>query len=258
MPRFAANLSMLFTDREFLDRFAAAAAAGFKAVEFLFPYAFEAADIRARLDEFGLDLVLFNLPPGHWDEGERGTTALKGREAEFAAGLDLALTYADALGCKQLHAMAGLRPQGAEREVYLANLDLAAAWAAPLDIDILIEPINTRDMPGYLVSRTEDAREIIETVGRANLGLQFDLYHRHIEQGGVLEAIGEFAALTRHYQCANPPDRSEPGCNVIDYAAIFDAIDATGYARWIGCEYKPRAGTEAGLSWPQACGVTLS
>jgi 2-dehydrotetronate isomerase len=257
VPRFAANLSMLFTDVPFLDRFEAAARAGFKGVEFLFPYAFDAAEVRARLETHGLELVLFNLPPGHWDEGERGTTALKGREGEFAAGLDLALTYADALRCPRLHAMAGLDPHGADREVYLANLALAAAWAAPLGIDILIEPINTRDMPGYHLSTTEDARAVIGAVRAANLGLQFDLYHRHMMQGGAVAAISGFADITRHYQCANPPDRSEPGIDALDYAEAFRRIDATGYKGWIGCEYKPRAGTLAGLDWPLKCGVSI-
>lgn len=258
MPRFAANLTMLFTELPFLDRFEAAAQAGFKGVEFLFPYAFSQDDITARLDTFGLEVVLFNLPPGHWDQGERGVTALKGREAEFAAGLDLALQFAGALKCPRLHAMAGLDPHGADRDVYAANLALAAAWAAPEGIDILIEPINTYDMPGYHLSTTEDARAMIETVGAPNLGLQFDLYHRHKMQGGVMDAITEFSALTRHYQCANPPDRSEPACDPLDYAAVFRSIDATGYDGWIGCEYKPKAATRDGLDWPARCGVTLA
>lgn len=257
MPRFAANLTMLFTELPFLDRFAAAAAAGFTGVEFLFPYAFDSDDIRARLDAHGLDVVLFNLPPGHWDEGERGITALNGRQDEFAAGLDLALRYAEALGCPRLHAMAGLEAHGADADVYRANLRLAAAWAGEQGVEILIEPINTFDMPGYVLSTTEAARDVIAEVGAPNLGLQFDLYHRHQMQGGVLEAIAAFAPLARHYQCANPPDRSEPACDVLDYRAVFRAIDATGFGGWIGCEYRPKAGTLAGLDWPARCGVTL-
>lgn len=257
MPRFAANLSLMFTEVPFLDRFEAAAAAGFKGVEFLFPYAFDIDDLRARLDAHGLQVVLFNLPPGHWDEGERGITALKGREDEFAAGVDLALRYADALGCPRVHAMAGLEAHGTDRDVYVKNLTLAADWARGEGIDVLIEPINTIDMPGYFLATTEEARDVIGAVGAPNLGLQFDLYHRERMQGGVLEAIGEFAPLARHYQCANPPDRSEPACDVIDYAAVFQAIDATGFDGWIGCEYRPRAGTLPGLNWPAACGVAL-
>jgi 2-dehydrotetronate isomerase len=257
MPRFAANLSMLFTEVPFLDRFAAAAKAGFKGVEFLFPYAFDVDDIRARLDQLGLEVVLFNLPPGHWDEGERGITALKGREDEFAAGVDLALRYAEALGCPRVHAMAGLDPHGTDREVYLNNLTLAADWARGEGVDILIEPINTFDMPGYFLTTTEAARDVITEVGAANLGLQFDLYHRHRMQGGVLEAIAEFAQIARHYQCANPPDRSEPQLDVLDYRYIFEAIDRTGFTGWIGCEYKPKGSTLEGLQWPSRCGVAL-
>ncbi len=257
MPRFAANLSLLFTEVPFLDRFEAAAKAGFKGVEFLFPYAFDSAEIRSRLDAHGLQVVLFNLPPGHWDEGERGITALKGREDEFAAGVDLALRTAEALGCRQVHAMAGLEPHGTDRDVYLKNLTLAAEWARGEGIDILIEPINTFDIPGYFLTTTEDARDVIAAVGAPNLGLQFDLYHRHRMQGGVMEAIAEFAPLTRHYQCADPPQRHEPSRRELDYARVFQAIDATGYSGWIGCEYRPKAETAAGLGWPAACGVTL-
>jgi hydroxypyruvate isomerase len=257
MPRFAANLSMLFTEVPFLDRFAAAAKAGFKGVEFLFPYAFDVDDIRARLDQLGLEVVLFNLPPGHWDEGERGITALKGREDEFAAGVDLALRYAEALGCPRVHAMAGLDPHGTDRDVYLKNLTLAADWARGEGVDILIEPINTFDMPGYFLTTTEAARDVITEVGAANLGLQFDIYHRHRMQGGVLEAIAEFASLARHYQCANPPDRSEPQLDVLDYQRVFEAIDQTGFTGWIGCEYKPKGSTLEGLQWPRRCGVAL-
>lgn len=257
MPRFAANLSLLFTEVPFLDRFDAAARAGFKGVEFLFPYGFDSADIRARVDGNGLEVVLFNLPPGHWDEGERGITALRGREDEFAAGVDLALRYAEALGCTRLHAMAGLDQHGTDWGVYVKNLTLAAEWARADGVEILIEPINTFDMPGYFLTSTEAAREAIRETGLSNIGLQFDIYHRQRMQGGVIDAIAEFGPITRHYQCANPPDRSEPACGEIDYAAVFRAIDETGYDGWIGCEYRPRAGTLEGLDWPQLCGVSL-
>lgn len=257
MPRFAANLSFLFTEVPFLDRFEAAAAAGFKGVEFMFPYAFAVEDIRARLDATELELVLFNLPPGHWDKGERGFTALPGRETEFATRVDMALRYAEALGCRRLHAMAGLMTHGARRETFVANLKLAAAWAAPLGIDILIEPINTRDMPDYFLSRTEDARDIIAETGAANVRLQLDLYHRHVMQGGAAEAITAFASITRHYQCAGPPDRGEPDAGDLDYRNLFQRIDATGYSGWIGCEYKPRGATRDGLVWAERIGVSL-
>jgi len=257
MPRFAANLSFLFTELPFLERFEAAAKAGFKGVEFMFPYATPAADIKSRLEATGLALVLFNLPPGHWDKGERGFAALSGREDEFASAVDLALSYAETLGCPRLHAMAGLATRGASREAYVANLRLAAAWAAPLGIDILIEPINTRDMPGYFLTRTADARDVIAEVGAPNLGLQLDLYHRHLMEGEVEAAIREYAPLVRHIQCAGPPDRGEPDAGALDYATLFRLIDALGYQGWIGCEYKPRGGTLAGLGWPATCGVTL-
>jgi hydroxypyruvate isomerase len=257
MPRFAANLSFLFTELPFLDRFEAAAKAGFKGVEFMFPYAVPADDIRARLDANGLALVLFNLPPGHWDKGERGYAALPGRENEFASAVDLALTYAERLSCSRLHVMAGLTQHGAAREAYVANLRTAAAWAEPLGIDVLIEPINTRDMPGYFLTCTSDARDVISEVGAPNLGLQLDLYHRHVMEGDVEAAIAEFGPLARHYQCASPPDRGEPDQGDLDYARLFRVIDVTGYSGWIGCEYKPRGETLAGLGWPAACGVTL-
>jgi hydroxypyruvate isomerase len=243
MPRFAANLSLMFTEVAFLDRFEAAAKAGFKGVEFLFPYAFDGAEIRSRLDTLGLEVVLFNLPPGHWDEGERGIAALRGREDEFAAGLDLALRYADVLGCPRLHAMAGLDAHSCDRDVYLRNLRLAADWARGDAVDILMT--------------TEAARDVLADVDAANAGLQFDLYHRYRMQGGVLEAIAEFAPVTRHYQCANPPDRTEPAREPLDYEAVFKAIDVSGYAGWIGCEYKPKAATIDGLGWPAKCGVTI-
>lgn len=256
MPRFAANLSFLFQDIPFLDRFEAAARAGFRGVEFMFPYAHDAADIRARLDDNGLELVLFNLAPGHWDKGERGFTAIPGREDDFASAVDLALRYAEALGCKKLHAMAGLVDHGANRKTYIENLRLAADWAKPEGVEILIEPINTRDMPGYFLAHTHDARSVITEAGRENLALQFDCYHRHIMDGGVIEAIGEYKSLSRHYQCAAPPDRGEPDAGDLDYRAVFAAIDATGYTGWIGCEYKPRGDTVAGLSWLSRLGFS--
>jgi hydroxypyruvate isomerase len=258
MPRFAANVSFLFTELPFLDRFAAAAAAGFRGVELLFPYAYAAEDIRARLDANGLELVLFNLPPGHWDRGERGFAALPGREDEFASAVDLALRYAETLRCMRLHALAGLRPQGAERAVYIGNLQLAARWAAPSGIDILIEPINTGDIPGYFLTTTGAARDIIAEAGEPNLGLQLDLYHRHKMEGDAEGAIAEFGPLVRHYQCASPPDRGEPDAGEIDYRKVFRLIDESGYTGWIGCEYRPRGETRAGLGWVENCGLTLS
>ncbi len=257
MPRFAANLSFLFQDLPFLDRFDAAAKAGFKGVEFTFPYAHKADDIRARLDANGLDMVLFNLPPGHWDKGERGYTAIPGREDEFASAVNLALSYAETLGCRKLHAMAGLVDHGANRATYIENLRLAASWAAPDGIELLIEPINTRDMPGYFLTKTSDALSIIEAVDMPNLRLQFDCYHREIMEGDLCDAIATFAPLTSHYQWASPPDRGEPDKGVIDYRAVWRAIERTGFTGWIGCEYKPRGDTLSGLAWVEKLGLSL-
>jgi 2-dehydrotetronate isomerase len=257
MPHFAANLSMMFTDLPFLDRFEAAAKAGFKGVEFLFPYEFPAGEIAARLKANGLTQVLFNLPPGDWPKGERGLTAISGREADFQASATQALAYAEALGCPRLHAMAGLVHQGAERATYVKNLKKLAKMAAGAGVDILVEPINTRDIPGYLLSRTSEARAVIYEVGEPNVGLQFDLYHRQVMQGDVAVAIKEYAILARHYQLANPPDRGEPDDGELNYRYLFRLIDETGFGGWIGCEYKPRSGTLAGLKWVERCGVTL-
>lgn len=249
MPRFAANLSLMFNELDFLDRFAAAAAAGFEAVEFLFPYDYAPGEIRARLDAHKLALVLFNLPPGDWGAGERGLAALAGREAEFGSGLDMALDYAQALGCRRLHAMAGLAAHGANRETYVANLRLAAGRAGARGIDVLIEPINTFDMPGYFLTRTAEAAAVIAEVGVPGLGLQLDLYHRQRMEGGVAEAVDRYAPLTRHYQIAGLPDRGEPWPSELDYGPLLARIDALGYAGWIGCEYRPRGGTVEGLGW---------
>lgn len=257
MPRFAANLSTMFTELAFLDRFEAAASAGFKAVEFLFPYDFPAAEIAARLAGNGLAQVLFNLPPGDWARGERGLAALAGREAEFDAAVRQALAYAAALGCTRVHAMAGLVHHGVSRPTYVANLRRAARMAAQEGVEILIEPINTRDIPGYYLNLTSEARAVIHEVGEPSLGLQLDLYHRQVMEGDVATAIREYASLTRHYQLAGPPDRGEPDAGELNYSWLFDLIDGTGYQSWIGCEYKPRKGTREGLKWIERCGVAL-
>lgn len=249
MPRLAANLSFLFTEVDFLDRFEAAAKAGFTGVEFLFPYAWPAAEIKRRLDDNGLQLALFNIAPGNWDEGERGLAGLPGREMEFRSAVARALDYASALGCRRLHAMAGLEAHGATLATYVMNLAHAAERARPHGIDILIEPINTFDMPGYLLTRAHAAAEIIAGVGVANLRLQLDLYHRHRMEGHAVEAIRDYAPLVGHYQIAGPPDRGEPMPSELDVPSLFAAIDATGYDGFVGCEYRPRNGTLAGLCW---------
>jgi hydroxypyruvate isomerase len=257
MPRFAANLSMMFTELPFLDRFEAAAKAGFKGVEFLFPYEFPASEIAARLKANGLTQVLFNLPPGDWSKGERGLAALSSRETEFEAGAKQALAYAEALGCPRLHAMAGLVHQGGARATYVKNLKKLANMAAEAGVEIVIEPINTRDIPGFFLCRTSEARAVIFEVGEPNLGLQFDLYHRQVMEGDVAMAIKEYAPLARHYQIANPPDRGEPDDGEINYRYLFKLIDETGFHGWIGCEYRPRTGTVEGLRWVERCGLTL-
>ena len=257
MPRFAANLSMMFNEVPFLDRFEAAAKAGFKGVEFLFPYEFPASEIAARLKANGLTQVLFNLPPGDWTKGERGLAALPGREAEFEEAARQALAYAEALECPRLHAMAGLVHHGASRATYVANLKKLARMAGDSGVEVIIEPINTRDIPGFFLNRTSEARAVIYEVGEPNLGLQFDIYHRQVMEGDAATAIREYAALTRHYQLASPPDRGEPDEGELNYPWLFKLIDETGFDGWIGCEYKPRRGTIEGLKWIERCGVVL-
>lgn len=257
MPRFAANLSMMFNEVPFLDRFDAAAKAGFKGVEFLFPYEHPPAEIATRLKANGLTQVLFNFPPGDWTKGERGLAALPGREADFEAATRQALAYAEALDCPRLHAMAGLVHHGAARATYIANLRKAARMAQDFGVEIIIEPINTRDIPGFFLNRTSEARAVIHEVGEPNLGLQFDIYHRQVMEGDVATAIREYARLTRHYQLASPPDRGEPDEGELNYPWLFKLIDETGFDGWIGCEYKPRRGTVEGLKWVERCGVRL-
>ena len=257
MPRFAANLSMLYNEHAFLDRFAAAAADGFTAVEYLFPYALAAEDLAARLREHGLQQVLFNAPPGDWDRGERGMACLPGREGEFRRGIEQALAYAAALHCPRVHVMAGLAPPGADRAVlqdtYVANLAWAAAQAAPQGVDLLIEPINTRDIPGFFLNRQDHAHEIVADVGAANLKVQMDLYHCQIVEGDLAKKLERYlpGGAVGHLQIAGVPERHEPDIGEVNYPYLFALIDRLGYGGWIGCEYRPRAGTSAGLGWFQ-------
>jgi 2-dehydrotetronate isomerase len=257
MPRFAANLNFLFTELPLLDRFEAAAKAGFKAVESTNLYEASAPEVAARLNANGLTLALHNMPAGDPAKGERGLAALPGREADFRVGIDTALRYADATGSRQVHVLAGVVHQGARRDVFIANLRAAAKLAAGGGVDLLIEPINRRDIPGYFLNKTHEARSIIHEIGAPNIGLQFDLYHRQIEEGDVAAAIREFGPLARHYQVASPPDRGEPDAGEMNYRWLFQQIDASGFDGWIGCEYRPRGGTVEGLKWTMACGVTL-
>jgi hydroxypyruvate isomerase len=253
MPRFAANLSMMYNEHPFLERFAAAADDGFQAVEFLFPYAFEAQAIADALQRNRLELVLFNTVPGDFDHGERGLAALPGRESEFLAGVDRAIAYARQLGCPRVHAMAGLVPAGARREahhaVYVANLREAAARCAVHGIDVLIEPINTRDIPGFFLNRQAEAHAIVAEVGASNLKVQMDLYHCQIVEGDLATKIRQYLPGIAHLQIAGVPERHEPDRGEVHYPYLFALLDELGYDGWIGCEYRPRVGTRAGLDW---------
>lgn len=253
MPKFAANLSLMYNEYAFLDRFAAAAADGFAGVEFLFPYDFAAAEIRARLDAAGLVQVLFNAPPGDWAAGERGIAALPGREEEFRRGFGLALEYAGVLGNRHVHVMAGLLQAGQERarqrDVYLANLAHAARAAAATGITVLIEPINPRDMPGYFLNRQAEAHAICQEVGAPNLKVQCDLYHCQIVEGDLATTLRRDMAGIGHIQIAGVPQRHEPDLGEVNFPYLFNLLDELGYAGWVGCEYRPQAGTSAGLGW---------
>jgi hydroxypyruvate isomerase len=256
MPRFAANLSLMYTEHGFLDRFAAAAADGFRAVEYLFPYAFARDEIADRLKTHGLRQVLFNAPPGDFDAGERGLACLPGREEEFRRGFaDQAVPYAKALGCPRVHVMAGLAPAGAERAAlratYLANLAWAAGEAAAAGLDVLIEPINTRDIPGYFLNRQEEAHAIVQEVGAPNLKVQMDLYHCQIVEGDLAMKLRQYLPTGRvgHLQIAGVPERHEPDVGEVNYAYLFELVDRLEFTGHLGCEYRPRAGTSAGLGW---------
>ena len=253
MPKLAANLSYLFTELPFLDRFEAAAAAGFRGIEVLFPYEYSAAEIAARLERHRLTPVLFNLPPGDTAKGERGMAALPGREADFMKGVLLALEYVRATGCRRIHALAGVWPGNRARSegetTYIENLRRAADLLAPHGVTVLIEPLNTRDAPGYFLNNTRDALSVIERAGRENLSLQLDLYHCQIMEGDLTRHIRDLAGRFAHVQIAGVPDRQEPDLGETNIGYLLDLLDETGYAGWVGCEYHPRAGTLTGLGW---------
>ncbi len=257
--RLCANLSMMFNELPFLDRFEAAARAGFKGVEFLFPYDHQAAEIRARLEAAGLEQVLFNAPPGEWNGGERGLAALPGRQAEFRDGIARALDYAGVLGNKLLHVMAGipsptLSPVTAAA-MYAANLAWAAEQATAAGIKLVIEPINHRDMPGFHLNTMAQGAAVIEAIGRDRIGLQFDLYHCQITEGDLTERLNTFMPVIAHMQIADVPGRHEPGTGEINWSFVFSRIDALGYDGWVGCEYRPAGETVAGLDWRERYGV---
>jgi hydroxypyruvate isomerase len=253
MPKFAANLTMLFNEVPFLDRFERAAKTGFDAVEFLFPYAWPAAEIRSRLDAHGLRLVLHNLPAGDWDKGERGIACHPSRAAEFRAGVGKAIEYAGALGVKQVNCLAGKAPVGIDdkalRETFVGNLRFAAGELGKAGIKLLIEPINTWDIPGFYLSRSAQALAIIDEVGSDNLFLQYDIYHAQRMEGELAATLSRHLARIAHVQIADNPGRNEPGTGEINYEFLFAHLDSIGYRGHVGCEYKPAAGTEAGLGW---------
>ncbi|WP_396431086.1 2-oxo-tetronate isomerase [Limnohabitans sp.] len=278
MPRFAANLSMMYPDLPFLARFEAAAKDGFKAVEYLFPYAFAADELSARLRGNGLQQVLFNTPSGGldsasftqaWETGSRGTACVPGREAEFRIGFEQALIYAEALNCPRIHAMVGLRADGASPDAaavadatLISNLQWAAAQAAKAGRDVLVEPINTRSVPGFHLNRQDHAHRIVQAVGATNVKVQMDLFHCQIVEGDLTAKIAQYLPTGRvgHFQIAEVPDRHEPGTGEVNWTHIFQTIDKVsaecGWDGWIGCEYNPAdasaGGTSRGLGWLQS------
>jgi len=253
MPKFCANLTMLWNELDFLDRFAAAAKAGFPAVEYLFPYGYDKSRLAEQLRQHGLVQVLHNLPAGDWDKGERGIACHPGRAREFQDGVARAIEYATALGCRQLNCLAGVRPRHVEpneaRETFVKNLQYAAPRLKDAGIKLLIEPINTRDIPGFFLNYTRQALDIIQAVGSDNLYLQYDIYHMQIMEGDLAATLSAHIERIPHMQLADNPGRHEPGTGEINYPFLFGHIDRLGYPGWIGCEYKPATTTDAGLGW---------
>ncbi|GAB3648718.1 2-oxo-tetronate isomerase [Ramlibacter alkalitolerans] len=271
MPRFAANLSMLYPEHAFLDRFEAAARDGFQAVEYLFPYDFDAKELAARLQAHGLQQVLFNAPPGKWDEGERGLACLPGREQEFREGIVRALQYAETLNCPRVHVMAGLVPKDADRSAlrptYIDNLRWAAREAAKQGVNLLLEPINTRDIPGFFLNRQDEAHQLLSEISALNVQVQMDLYHCQIIEGDVAMKIRQYLPTGRvgHFQIAGVPMRNEPDLGELNFDYLFSVIDevsaACGWDGWVGCEYRPArgaqpGGTSAGLGWMRKAPAT--
>lgn len=253
MPKFSANLSFLYADLPFLDRFAAAAKDGFRAVEYVGPYGFPAEDVAAALKSNGLTQALFNLPAGNWDGGERGIGCLADRVVEFQAGVETAIRYAQALGCDKINCLAGIAPAGTtadERDaVLVANLKYAAPRLASAGIRLLLEPINLRDIPAFHVSTTHHAERLLDAVGSDNLFIQYDVYHTQVMQGDLVPTYARLKDRIGHVQIADNPGRNEPGTGEINYGFVLSELDRLGYDGWVGCEYKPKAGTSAGLGW---------
>lgn len=256
MPRLCANLSFLWNELDFIERFAAAARAGFTGVEYLFPYDHDKQRIAALLEQHRLTQVLFNLPAGDWAKGERGIGCHPDRAREFREGVARAIEYAQALGCRQVNCLAGIRPRHVEpdaaRETFIRNLQYAAPRLAEAGIRLLIEPINTRDIPGFFLNRTRQAIDIITAVGSENVFLQYDIYHAQIMEGDLARTIEAHLPRIAHMQLADNPGRHEPGTGEINYAFLLAHIDRLGYGGWIGCEYQPASTTDAGLGWAAA------
>jgi hydroxypyruvate isomerase len=249
MPQFAANLTMMFNEVPFLERFAAAKAAGFEAVEFLSPYDHPKETVAAAAGQAGVAVVLHNAALGNWGAGERGLGALPSRKPDFDAAMESAFAYAAALGCPRLHVMCGRMKEGASRETFVANLKANATRAASAGIKLVIEPINTMDMPDYFLTDIDQAAAIIEEVGPDKVGLQFDIYHRQVQRGDIARAFERTLPYISHVQIADNPGRNEPGTGEIGWPHLFAMMDRLGYRGWVGCEYKPAGNTVAGLAW---------
>ena len=253
MPKFAANLSMMYQEHPFLERFGAAAADGFKGVEFLFPYEFSPTDIKERLDRHGLTQVLFNCPPGDWAKGERGLASLPGREDEFKGSFAKALSYVDVLGNRRLHVMAGLmqpsRTREEHRATYVKNLAWAAEQIGARDLVLVIEPINTRDIPGFFLNRQDEAHAICAATGSSKVKVQMDFYHCQIVEGDLAMKLRQYFTGVGHIQIAGVPERHEPDIGEINHPYLFALIDELGYDGWVSGEYRPRGNTSAGLGW---------
>lgn len=260
MVKLAANLSMLFTEMDFPARFEAAAKAGFRAVEYLFPYAYDAKDLAGWLVRHGLEQVLFNMAPGDWDKGERGIAALPGREDEFRKSVDQALAYAGTLKCPKVHVMAGIVPAGMDKArceaTYVENLKFAIKAAASADVLLVLEPLNPVDFPGYFLSSVPQAKGIIEVIDGPNLKIQFDIYHQQMAHGAIAATLKAHIGMVGHVQIAGVPGRHEPDAEQeINTRYLFGLLDQLGYAGWVGCEYRPRAGTIPGLGWTREWGI---
>lgn len=253
MPKFSANLSFLYPELPFLDRFAAAAADGFRAVEYAVPYVAEVEELAALLAAHGLEQALFNMPAGDWDGGERGIACHPDRVDEFRAGVDVALSYARVLGCPRVNCLAGIVPAGVPTEAleatFVANLRYAAPRFAAAGVQLLVEPINTRDIPGFYLSTERHAERVLDAVGSNNLLIQYDIYHQQVTAGDLVPTFERLKHRIGHIQIADTPGRHEPGTGEINYGFVLSELDRLGYGGWVGCEYRPLAGTSEGLGW---------